>query len=67
MLIKRIYEVDPLGYTECGGEMKIISFIERGQRLVIERSLRYCGLWEGPMRTLASARFIFLLPARFFP
>ena len=40
----------------CGGGMKIISFIERCQADVIERILRHCGLWEGPIRTLASAR-----------
>ena len=33
-----------------------ISFIERGQRDVVERILRHCGLWEGPIRTLATAR-----------
>jgi len=31
-LIKRVYEVDPLVCAKCGGQMKIISFIERGQR-----------------------------------
>ena len=43
--------------------MKIISFIERGQRDVVERILRghqsgamVGGLWEGPIRTLATAR-----------
>ena len=36
--------------------MKTISFIERGQRDVVERILRHCGLWEGPIRTLATAR-----------
>ena len=36
--------------------MKIISFIERSQRDVVERILRHCGLWEGPLRTLANAR-----------
>ena len=56
MLIKRIYEVDPLECGQCGGEMKIISFIERDQRPVIERILRHCGLWEGPIRTLANQR-----------
>ena len=54
-LIKRVYEVDPLE-CKCGGVMKIISFIERGQRDVVERILRHCGEWEGPIRTLASAR-----------
>jgi len=36
--------------------MKVISFIERRQQVVIERILRHCGLWEGPIRTLANAR-----------
>ena len=56
MLIKRVYEVDPLKCPCCGGQMKIVSFIERGQSEVIERILRHCGLWEGPLRTNASAR-----------
>ena len=56
MLIKRIYEVDPLECGKCGSEMKIISFIERDQRPVIERILRHWGLWEGPIRTLANQR-----------
>ncbi len=29
---------------------------ERGQQDVVERILRHCGLWEGPIRTLAGAR-----------
>ena len=56
MLIQRVYEVDPLKCPECGGRMKIISFIERRQHDVIECILRNCGLWEGPIRTLASPR-----------
>ena len=36
--------------------MKIIRFTERRQRDVIERIFLPCGLWEGPIRTLASAR-----------
>jgi len=63
MLIKRVYEVDPLECPKCQGEMKIISFIERRQRDVIERILRghqsaamVGGLWEGAIRTLANAR-----------
>ena len=32
MLIKRVYEVDPLECPHCSGEMKVISFIERNQR-----------------------------------
>ena len=34
----------------------ILSFIERSQQDLVERILRHCGLWEGPIRTLASAR-----------
>ena len=56
MLIKRVYEVDPLECPQCGGQMKIVSFIERCQAEVIERILRHCGLWVGPVRTLATAR-----------
>jgi hypothetical protein len=56
MLINRVYEVDPLECPKCGGAMKIVSFIERCQQDVVERILRHCGLWEGPIRTLASAR-----------
>ena len=56
MLTKRVYEVDPLECPHCGGQMKIVSFIERRQQEVIERILRHCGLWEGPLRTLATAR-----------
>jgi len=36
--------------------MKIISFIKRRQQDVIERILRHCGLWEGPLRTLVHPR-----------
>ncbi len=28
MLIKRVYEVDPLCCPECGGPMQVVSFIE---------------------------------------
>ncbi|MCE9554089.1 MAG: hypothetical protein K8T91_12035 [Planctomycetes bacterium] len=56
MLIQRVYEVDPLKCPKCNGTMKIISFIERGQSVVIERILKLCGLWEGPIRTLANPR-----------
>ena len=43
-LIKCVYEVDPLKCLRCGGEMRIISFIE--EELVIEKILRHCGLWK---------------------
>jgi hypothetical protein len=45
MLIKRVYEVDPLACPKCGATMKVISFIEPPQTDVIERILRHCGLW----------------------
>jgi len=45
-LIKQVYEVDPLLCPKCGARMKIISFIERHQRDVIEKILQHCGLWE---------------------
>ena len=50
MLIKRVYEVDPLTCPECGGRMKVISFIEPPQGAVIERILRHCGLWQAEPR-----------------
>ena len=45
-LIKSVYEVDPLQCPNCGGKMKIISFIEKCQPAVIERILRHCGMWK---------------------
>ena len=36
--------------------MKFVSFIERCQGDVIERILRHCGQWEGPIRTGAGPR-----------
>ena len=46
MLIKRVYEVDPLSCPECGGQMKVVSFIEPPQADVIEAILKHCGLWQ---------------------
>jgi len=49
MLIKRALfnrkpsEVDPLCCPECGGQMKVISFIEPPQTDVIEAILKHCG------------------------
>jgi|TARA_B110000495_G_scaffold183044_1_gene179043 hypothetical protein len=40
MLIKRIYEVDPLICTQCGSRMKVVAFIELRQGQVIEKILR---------------------------
>ena len=55
-LVKRVFEVDPLECPQCGSRMKVVSFIERSQRDIVENILRHCGLWEGPLRTLATAR-----------
>ena len=53
MLIKRVYEVDPLQCPKCGGAMKVIAFIEPPQGDVIEKILRghrraamVGGLWD---------------------
>src|SRR5271165_6317871 len=48
MLIKRVYQVDPLVCPKCGGAMKIISFIEARQDKVIRKILEHCGLWHDP-------------------
>jgi len=41
-LIKQVYEVDPLVCPRCGGEMRIIAFIEQPE--VIEKILTHLGL-----------------------
>ena len=46
MLIKRVYEVDPLSCPQCGGQMKVVAFLEPSQGEVIEEILRHCGLWQ---------------------
>jgi ribosomal protein S27E len=46
MLIKRVYEIDPLACPKCGGQMKVIAFLEPPQGALIERILRHCGLWR---------------------
>jgi len=46
MLIKRVYEVDPLKCAQCGGEMKVIAFIDPPRGDVIEKILRHWGLWD---------------------
>ena len=55
MLIKGVYEVDPLCCSECGGQMKVVSFIEPPQVDVIEEILNghqsgamVGGLWQSP-------------------
>jgi hypothetical protein len=46
VVIKRVYEVDPLTCEHCGGAMKVVAFIEPPQIDVIEKILRHCGLWQ---------------------
>jgi hypothetical protein len=46
MLIKRVYEIDPLSCPKCGGAMRVVAFIEPPQGEVIEKILRHCGLWN---------------------
>ena len=46
MLIKRVYEIDPMVCSQCGGEMKIISLIDPPQNEVIEKILKHCHLWK---------------------
>ena len=46
MLIKRVYEVDPLSCPECGGQMAVVAFIEPPQADVVEKILQHCGLWR---------------------
>ena len=31
--------------SQCGGDMKVVSFLDPPQREVIEKILRHCGLW----------------------
>jgi len=45
MLIKRVFEVDPLVCPKCGRTMKVVTFIEPPQGDVIEKILRHCGFW----------------------
>ena len=46
MLIKRVYEVDPLVCPKCGEKMKIISFVEARQEEVIRKIIKHRGLWH---------------------
>ena len=43
-LIQKIYEVDPLLCPKCGGEMRIIAFIEDYK--VVKKILDYLGIYE---------------------
>ncbi len=46
VLIKAVFEVDPLKCPKCGGTMKIVSFIEEDD--VIRKILKHCKLWKEP-------------------
>ena len=46
MLIKRVYEVDPLSCPQWGRLMKVVAFIEPPQGKVVEKILCHCGLWQ---------------------
>jgi hypothetical protein len=48
MLIKAVFEVDPLKCPQCGGTMKIVSFVE--EPVVIRKILKHCNLWKDPPR-----------------
>jgi len=46
VLLKKVWDIDVLKCPKCGGEMKVISFIE--QPSVIRRILKHLDLWEDP-------------------
>jgi hypothetical protein len=54
MLIKHVYEVDPLTCPNCGEKMKVVSLIEARQQDVVRRILEHCGLWTDPPPRLPS-------------
>ncbi len=47
MLIKRVYEIEPLTCPHCGSEMKVVAFLEPPQAQDIEKILRPCGIVAG--------------------
>ena len=60
--ILRADEVDPLCCPHCGGEMKVVAFIEPPQGEVIERILRHCGPWRSCDRRLGESTDIDVEP-----
>ncbi len=58
MLIKMIFEVDSLIRPECGGEMKIVSIIDRHQKDVVKKILKHCDLWNDSSPPLAPNLFV---------
>ena len=45
MLIKRVYEVNPLCCPKCQGQMKVVAFLGPPQGAVIEKILRHYNPW----------------------
>ena len=45
-ILIKLVEVGLLSCPQCGGEMKVVSFIEPLQADVIEEILQHCGLWQ---------------------
>jgi hypothetical protein len=65
MLIKRVYDVDPLCCPKCQGKMRVDAFIEPAQRDVIEKILRghrraalVDGLWHSSRAPPADGDFV---------
>ncbi|KAF5430188.1 hypothetical protein C5S42_00655, partial [Candidatus Methanomarinus sp.] len=46
VFLKKVWDVDALKCPKCGGQMKVISFIE--QPSVIRLILKHLNLWEDP-------------------
>ena len=46
MLIKRVYEIDPLECPHCGGQHEGRRLYRAAAGGVIEKILRHCGLWH---------------------
>ena len=52
-LIQKVYEVDPLKCTRCGGAMRIIALID--DTGVIERILKHLSVWDPQPETRSPA------------
>ena len=38
--------MDALACPQCGGQMKVVAFLEPPQGALIEKILRHCGIWQ---------------------
>ena len=47
-MIRKVWAADPLACPNCGGRLRIISFIEDPE--IIEKILRHLKLWDLPAR-----------------